>query len=255
MQFDGKVVVITGASGILGKKVCQAFLEYGGKVVACDIDKLFFNRAFSKEIKTGQIYFQHLDIAVPASVEFGIKAILKKYKKIDVWANLAYPRTQDWGNPIDKVTSQSWNKNVQMHLGGYFWTSKIVLKEMKKRRKGCLINFASIYGVVGPTFSIYQKTGMTMPVAYAAIKGGIINLSKYLANLYGPFGIRVNTICPGGVLNRQPTRFIRNYSKITPLRRLARDDEIAMSVVFLASEAASYITGAALMVDGGWTAQ
>jgi len=125
---------------------------------------------------------------------------------------------------------------------------------MKQRGGGVLINLASIYGMLGPNFSVYEGTEMTSPAAYAAIKGAIINLTRYFATFYGADNIRVNAVCPGGVFDNQDDNFVKAYGKLTPMGRMARASEIALPVVFLASDAASYITGQALIVDGGWSA-
>ena len=121
--------------------------------------------------------------------------------------------------------------------------------------KGNIITVGSIYGMVGPDFGVYSGTEMTMPAAYSAIKGGIINYSRYLATYYGDAGIRVNCICPGGVYNNQDSEFVRKYSERTPLGRMAKPEEIASSVLFLASDASSYVHGETFLVDGGWTSK
>jgi len=249
-DFGDKVIVITGGLGLIGRQLVLAFAEYNGLVVVADIDKERFEELFAK-IKN--LYFEKLDISDPVDVESCIERIIGKWGKIDVWVNCAYPRTSDWGRWMDDITFDSWNKNIQAHLGGYFWTSKLVLNHMKKRRSGNLINFGSIYGMLGPNFDIYEGTKITMPVVYSAIKGGILSLTRYYAALYGTYNIRVNSICPGGVYDQQDDIFVEKYSKLTPLKRMARAYEIAMPVLFLASDCASYITGHTLMVDGGWS--
>ncbi len=251
-DFNGKIVCVTGALGLIGQKVCEAFLDYNATVIACDLQMSIDEH--SKSNTNDSLKYETLDISSQESTESCIKNIIKKYKKIDVWVNLAYPRTGDWGNSIEEVSLGSFNQNCSTHLGGYFWSSKCVTEIMKNQGSGSLINCSSIYGVVGPDFDIYPE-GMTMPIAYSAIKAGIINMSKYLATMYGKFGVRVNSICPGGVESNQPSEFITNYNKATPLKRMAKAEEIAMPILFLASEAASYITGETLMVDGGWTAK
>jgi len=250
LDFTGKVVVVSGGLGLIGKQVLFAFREFNATLVAADVDEKRFRELFSG---FDNVHFENLDVSKPSDIELGVKRILKKWGKIDVWINCSYPRTDDWSRSIDDVTVDSWDANVKMHLGGYFWASKVVLESMKSNGSGCLINFGSTYGVVAPHFDVYAGTDMTVPVAYSAIKGGIITLSKYLAAIYGPYNIRVNCICPGGVYDRQDERFVKRYDELTPLKRMARDYEIAMPVVFLASDAASYITGHTLMVDGGWT--
>ncbi|HEY0087599.1 MAG TPA: SDR family oxidoreductase, partial [Candidatus Lokiarchaeia archaeon] len=182
------------------------------------------------------------------------KKIVKDDKKIDIWVNCAYPRTTDWADKFEDIKYESWKKNVDMHLNGYFLCCQKIAQQMKKQRKGSIINFSSIYGVVGPDFSIYDKTTLTMPAAYSAIKGGIITFTKYLASYYAKHGIRVNAICPGGIYNNQPKDFVKKYIEKTPMGRMGKSEDITGSVIFLASDAASYITGHVLMVDGGWTA-
>jgi NAD(P)-dependent dehydrogenase (short-subunit alcohol dehydrogenase family) len=125
---------------------------------------------------------------------------------------------------------------------------------MKKQKFGSIVNISSIYGSVGPDFNIYKGTEMTMPAAYSAIKGGVVNFSKYIASYFGSYGIRVNCVSPGGILDNQPLVFISNYEQKVPLRRLAKPNEISPSVSFLLSDSSSYITGHNLLVDGGWTA-
>ena len=141
-----------------------------------------------------------------------------------------------------------------MQLNSYAWISRKVCLIMKKQKGGSLINFASIYGTVGANFNIYDGTKMTSAFAYSAIKGGVINFSRYLASYFGQYNVRVNTVCPGGIFDSQDKTFVKNYSKQSPLKRMGNPDDIAPAVLFLASDGASYITGATIMVDGGWTA-
>jgi NAD(P)-dependent dehydrogenase (short-subunit alcohol dehydrogenase family) len=249
-DFSDKVVCITGGLGLIGQKVSEAFSQFNAKVIICDLESKILE--FTSEHKGQQLLCENMDIADRESIENCIDRIREKHKRIDVWVNLAYPHSDDWGEKLENVPLESFNENCNSHLGGYFWTSKKVLEIMKKQGCGSLINCSSIYGVVAPDFSIYSE-GMTMPVAYSAIKAGIINLSKYLAASYGEYGVRVNCICPGGVENGQESTFIKNYSEKTPLNRMAKAEEIAMPILFLGSEASSYITGETLMVDGGWT--
>ena len=126
--------------------------------------------------------------------------------------------------------------------------------QMTKQKSGSIVNIASIYGSVGPDFTIYLGTNMTMPAGYAAIKGGLINLTRYMASYFGPDKIRINSVSPGGIFDNQNINFVENYEKKVPLRRMGTPQDIAPSVSFLLSDESKYITGQDLIVDGGWTA-
>ena len=255
LEFKGKNIVVSGGLGLIGSYVCDAFLEFGGNVIVADINEKKFEELKTAKVSDGEKFsFTYFDISIPQNAENQFRGIVESNGRIDVWVNLAYPRTEDWNKGIENVSFESWDENVRMHLGGYFWISKLVLEHMKNKKYGSLINFGSIYGIVGPNFDIYKGTDMTMPVAYSAIKGAIVNLSRYFAALYGPYNVRVNTICPGGIEDGQPREFIEKYSELTPLKRMGKPEEMALPTLFLASDGASYVNGHTLMVDGGWTA-
>ena len=183
-----------------------------------------------------------------------VKEIFLEEGKIDVMVNMAYPRTDDWLDKLEDVKIESWQKNVDIQMNSYCLLTREVAELMKENSiKGSIINCGSTYGVVGPDFNIYEGTELTSPAAYAAIKGGVINFSRYAASYYGKYGIRINCLCPGGIFNNQNETFVKNYEKKTPLRRMGKPDDIAPAVLFLASDAASYVTGAIIMIDGGWT--
>lgn len=245
---------ITGGLGLIGKVIVNSLLEAGSETIILDInDKL--GKEFTKKLYTKYkaISYEHFDITKLKEISKGIKKLEKRYGAIDIWINNAYPRTKDWGEKLEDVTIDSWRKNVDIQLNSYCICSNEIAKRMAERKKGVIINISSIQGVTAPDFTIYEGTNMTSPAAYTAIKGGILMYSKYLASYYGKQNVRVNVVCPGGVYNNQPKPFVEKYSKKTLLGRMAEPEEIAKPIIFLASDAASYITGAVLMVDGGWT--
>jgi NAD(P)-dependent dehydrogenase (short-subunit alcohol dehydrogenase family) len=241
-SIKNKVIVVTGGNGLLGKQMVSSFRNQGAIVIAADIH---FDRKGMDDIV--------IDITNENSVKNAIKILIEKYKHIDGWVNNAYPRTKDWGVKFEEIPLESWRKNIDMHLNGYFLCCKIVLELMKKQGFGSLVNMSSIYGLVGPDFTVYEKTEMTMPAAYAAIKGGLNNLTRYLASYYGSFQIRINTVSPGGILDDQPKSFIENYNKKVPMRRMGSPNDIVSAVYFLLSDESGYITGHNLVVDGGWS--
>jgi len=242
-SLAGKVVVITGGNGLLGKEIVDYLKKSEARVFNLDINHSLED---SYNIKT--------DVTDESSVRKAIDAIVEKYQNIDGWINNAYPRTADWGVNVEEVKMESWRKNVDLQLNAYFMCCKCVLEKMKKQQFGSIVNMSSIYGIVAPDFQVYKNTQMTMPVAYSAIKAGIINFTKYLAAYYGPFNVRVNSVSPGGIFDGQPKQFVEQYEEKVPLRRMGKPGDIAPAVAFLISDDSSYVTGHNLVVDGGWTA-
>lgn len=241
-SLSNKIIVVTGGNGLLGRKIVSRLREAESIVYAADV-----------RIDASKEHDIYLDITEEASVKKLIEEITNKHGRIDGWVNNAYPRTNDWGNKVEDVPFESWRANVDMHLNGYFLCSKLVLEQMKAQGFGCLINMSSIYGVVAPDFTVYDQTTMTMPVAYAAIKGALVNLTRYFAAYYGPYQVRVNAISPGGIFDQQNEIFVNNYNKKVPLRKMGDPSDIGAAVHFLLSDDAAYITGHNLMVDGGWS--
>lgn len=253
-SLKGKTAAVAGGAGLIGSQIVYALAQSGARVIVADIDEQSASKVCAKLKKSDfNAAYKYFDISDIECLKKNIGSLWRSAGGIDIWVNCSYPRTKDWGNRVEEIKVASWRKNTDMHLNGYALTSKYAAEFMKKNG-GSIINLSSIYGVKGADFSVYEGTSMTMPMAYAAIKAGINNISRYLASYFGKYNVRVNAVCPGGVLDNQPAEFIKNYAKKTPLGRMALKEEVASVVVFLASEAASYITGAVIMVDGGWTA-
>jgi NAD(P)-dependent dehydrogenase (short-subunit alcohol dehydrogenase family) len=242
-KLDQKIIVVTGGSGLLGKALMERISAEGGTVINGDMQG-DANNAFA---------FIPLDITQEASITNFIQQVLDQYGRIDGWVNNAYPRTEDWGTHMEDAPLSSWKDNIDMHLNGYYACCKHALIQMKNQGYGSLVNMSSIYGMNGPDFTVYEGTEIINPVAYSAIKGGILNLSRYLASYYGKYQVRVNCVSPGGIFDHQPKPFVEAYSKKTPLKRMGTPEEIAPSICFLLSDEARYITGHNLVVDGGWS--
>lgn len=243
-NLSGKSIVVTGGNGLIGRAIVNDLLANGASV---------FNADVSESNHTDAIYIQ-CDITNEASVENALKYVEKKCGKVDGWVNNAYPRTSDWGIKFENIPIDSWKKNVDLQLNSTFLCCQSVMHIMQKQKSGSIVNISSIYGVVGPDFNVYNGTEMTMPAAYSAIKGGIINFSRYLASYFGPHGIRVNCVSPGGIFDHQNENFVSNYESKVPMRRMGLPDDIAPAVSFLMSDGARYITGQNIIIDGGWTA-
>ena len=254
-QLLNKTAVVTGGAGLIGSAICCALSEAGAKVYIAEIDRDKGGRLCQAINDKGlKAEFVEVDITSEDSINYVVSHVVQKENKLDIWVNNAYPRTEDWGNAFEDVKLESLKKNVEMHMNGYFVCSQKALEEMKKYKRGVLINIASQYGVLGPNFSVYDDTKMTMPAAYSLIKGGIVNFSRYLSTYYAKYGIRVNAVCPGGVFDNQDPKFVERYNRLVPLNKMANPEDIAGPVLFLCTDASAYITGQVIMVDGGLSA-
>ncbi len=243
-NLKGKIVILTGAKGLIGRAAHQSIKEAGAETIAVDV---------SEDKENDVLAF---DITKKEEIDQLIAYVMDKYGRIDGLVNLAYPRTSDYGKRFEEVTLDSWRKNIDMQMNLVFYICQQVLEIMKEQKSGAVVNIGSIYGVVGNDFSLYEDYGGTSPGEYTAIKGGIINFTRYLASYYGKYNVRVNCLSPGGVLDasQQHPGFIKRYSERSLLKRLGNPREIAEPIAFLLSDSASFITGHNLMVDGGWTA-
>jgi NAD(P)-dependent dehydrogenase (short-subunit alcohol dehydrogenase family) len=242
-NLKDKVIIVTGGSGLLGTSFLVEIEAQGGIAINADLN-------IQSDINDGKVL---CDINSQDSVDNLLTTVVETYGKIDGLVNNAYPRTADWGLDFESIPLLSWQMNVDMQLNSTFYLCQQTLKIMKSQRFGSIVNIASIYGVVGPDFSVYGSSGMTMPAAYSAIKGGLINFTKYLASYYGSSNLRINCISPGGIFNGQSSEFVSLYEEKVPMRRMGHPHDISPAVAFLLSDFSSYITGQNLIIDGGWT--
>ena len=242
-RLKDKIIIVTGGSGLLGKEIIQDLETKGATAINADI-----NVATDFEKNTLSV-----DITSEESIVKAIQLVTNFYGKIDGLVNNAYPRTKDWGTKFEDITFESWKKNVDMQMNTTFLFIQKIMPELLKT-KGSIVNMTSIYGVVGNDLTIYENTSINTAAPYSAIKGGVINFTRYLASYYGRQGVRVNCVSPGGIFDNQHETFVANYEKKVPMGRMGNPDDIAPSVSFLLSDEAKYITGQNLIVDGGWTA-
>jgi NAD(P)-dependent dehydrogenase (short-subunit alcohol dehydrogenase family) len=264
MNLENKKAYVVGGLGLIGREVSKVFSKAGAKTIVLDVDSEAW-KLFEEQIRGAgrDLTFQYFDCADIEHIEKNFSALLQKFGCPAVFINCSYPRTEDWsGNSFRDITLESFRKNVDIHMNSYAWLARLAAEAMVLEGKdGSIIQLGSIYGVVGQDLAVYEGTDMHENMTYAVIKGGITNLTRQMASYYGQYNIRVNTLCPGGLeghvagkSNAQNPGFIQQYMKKVPLKRMGNAKEIASTALFLASDSASYITGATIMVDGGWTA-
>ena len=258
-KLTNKCVFIVGGAGLIGAEISNLAFEADANVTILDIDKKNASKIINKNSK---IKYEYFDCSDPKNLENNLKKIIKKIGCPDVFINCSYPTDKNWSKTsFKKITKKILDQNILIHLNSYSWIAKLVADEMQKNHKfGSIIQFSSIYGILGQDLSIYEKTNMTENMVYSIIKGGINNLTRQMASYYGKYNIRINTISPGGLTghtkgkkSNQDKIFTKNYSAKVPLGRLGMPEEIAYCAIFLGSNASSYITGSNLVVDGGWS--
>ncbi len=247
-DLNNKVIIVTGANGLIGREIIRELEEHDAIIIAADI--AFITNKVSKN----KAEFR-LDLSKNESIDELIQYAIDNFDRIDGLINAAYPRTKDWGKyKFEDTPPSHWKDNIELQLDSVFYLDQQILKVMEKQKSGSLVNFGSIYGIVGNDFTIYEDYGGSSPAEYCAVKGGIINLTRYLASYFGKYNIRVNCVCPGGIWDNQRPEFVKNYNHRCPMKRMGNPDDIAPLCLFLVSDGAKYITGQIIAADGGWTA-
>lgn len=265
-KFDiqGRVAIVTGGNGLLGSEYVTALLHAGAKVAIFDIGDT------SKKVKKLQergkhVSVFHVDITKRRSIKNALKKIIEQQGAPHILINNAacdFPpgAGAEENSSFENYSLKSWKKALDVNLTGMMLCSQIIGGAMAKERRGNIVNITSTYGIVSPNQNIYayrkKETGVPFikPISYTVTKAGVIGMTKWLATYYAPYGVRVNALAPGGVSNNQDETFVRNYEQMTPLGRMARPDDYNEAILFLCSDASSYMTGSTLVVDGGWTA-
>ena len=252
-SLTGRVAVITGGSGHLGRSMVKALAEASASVIVCDLKEETFHERI-KEKEYGDVCFIMTDISSTESINEGFRSIIAEHKKIDILVNNAFYSA---GQSPDQMTDKDWNTGLDGTLASVYRCIRGVLPHMKERRSGTIINIASMYGMVTPDFSIYSEHGKFLnPPHYGAAKAGVIQLTKYFAAYLAEYNIRVNCISPGPFPSPEVQKeagFIEKLSAKTPMRRIGIPEDLEGPVLFLASDASSYVNGHNLVVDGGWT--
>ena len=265
-DLDGRTVVVTGGMGQLGQQFAQTMIESGARVALLDIypDVSGISSQLSQAQDNGLLMLMGGDVTDRASLETALEEIKVKWEApfglINNAALDSPPGSPAGENgPFETYPEESWDKVMDVNSKGAFLACQVFGGAMAKAGRGSIVNVASTYGMVSPDQSIYQYRRdrgeeFFKPVAYAASKSSLYNLTNYLAADWGGKGVRVNTISLGGVFNNQDKEFLANYCARVPLGRMAYEDEYNGAIVFLMSNASSYMTGSNMVIDGGWTA-
>jgi NAD(P)-dependent dehydrogenase (short-subunit alcohol dehydrogenase family) len=267
LPLAGRVAVVTGALGLLGREHCLALAEAGASVVAADLHAERCE-AFARELRA-MARTEALGVAVDITRRTEVERLrdetLGRFGGVDVLVNNA-AIDDKFESPVaaadlskfENYPLELWQRTIDVNVTGTFLCSQVLGTPMARRGRGAIINVASTYGVVAPDQSLYRQPDGTQTffksAAYPTTKGAVLAFTRFLAAYWGPSGVRVNALSPGGVRNGQAPHFVDNYARRTPLGRMAGADDYRGAIVFLASDASLYMTGANLVVDGGFTA-
>jgi 2-deoxy-D-gluconate 3-dehydrogenase len=267
-SLKDKVAIVTGGGGQLGTEFCRTLAEAGAFVVVADLLIDHANRTSKQLTDSGYTNFPfQLDITRIESTRELVAETIKKAGRLDILVNCAAldpkfdPDAASKGiapGAFEDYPLEQWNAAMNVNLTGMFLMTQACVKPMiAQGKKGSIINICSTYGLNGPDQRLYIKDGKRVaykPVYYTTTKAGVMGFTKYLAAYYAETEIRVNALTPGGVFNNHEDYFVKNYSAKTILGRMAKKDEMNGALLFLASDASSYMTGNNVIVDGGWTA-
>lgn len=255
-MLNNQVVVITGGAGLIGQEFVKAVVQQNAIAVIADINKELGLKVLNKlklELSSEKIDFVKLDITSKESLRDCIGYLDEKYGRIDALVNNAYPRNKNYARHFFEVEYEDFVENIGLNLGGYFTTSQQFAKYFQKQGYGNIINISSIYGVVAPKFEVYKDTPMTMPVEYAAIKSGLIHLTKYMAKYFKGMNIRVNTLSPGGIFDNQPKDFLENYKNECLNKGMLDKSDLNGTLVYLLSGMSNYMNGQNIIIDDGFS--
>lgn len=252
-MLKDKKILVAGAGGLLGSTLSAALLEQGAKLLVADINLSLMD----ERLRQQGIDQEHLDVlrfALDLNDVGSVEALFNSLGDVDGAVNCTYPRNKRYGASFENVTLADFNENVSLHLGSSFLFMQQCAKYFERNHRSfSLVNISSIYGVVSPKFEVYDRTSMTMPVEYAAIKSALIHLSKYLAGYVGNSHFRSNCVSPGGIFDSQPEPFLGAYKKYTLGKGMLDIKDVVGAIIFLLSDHASYVNGQNIIVDDGFT--
>lgn len=265
-DITDKVVVVTGGLGQIGRQFSLSLAERGARVAVFDVraDPALVTERFGETAKDPNLRFYAVDITSRVSIETAVQQVVDRWGIPHGLVNnaaLDSPPNAPAGEngPFESYPESSWDKVMEVNVKGTFLCCQVIGGRMAEAGRGAIINIASTYGLVSPDQRIYEYRRVAdapffKPAAYSVSKSALFNLTRYLATYWADKNVRVNTLTFGGVFNNQDERFLKGYCAKVPLGRMAREDEYNGAVIFLLSEASSYMTGSNMVIDGGWTA-
>jgi NAD(P)-dependent dehydrogenase (short-subunit alcohol dehydrogenase family) len=264
-DLNGRVAVVTGGAGLLGVEFCRTLVQAGAKVVVADQKVAAAQQVVETLKQEGFVAMAvGVDVSQPKSAQAMVTATLDSFGRLDILVNSAamdpkFDTAQQDGHhdTFEDYPLEAWQQALDVNLTGMFLCCQAATRPMLAQGRGTIINICSIYGLVGPDQRIYQRPDQPArykPAFYSVTKAGVLGLTRYLATYFAGRNIRVNALTPGGVYNDHDEDFLLGYSARAVLGRMAYRDEMNGAILFLSSDASSYMTGANLVVDGGWTA-
>ena len=257
MKITGRRVLITGANGNLGRVIADTLAELGADLILLDRPGTDFAPLANELTEKWKV--KVLALTYDLEVQDDRNALIAQVKEdglgldclINNAAFVGSANLHGWGAPFEEQSIDTWRRAIEVNLTAVFHLSQAMAPELRASEGGAIINIASIYGEYGPDMGLYAGTSMGNPAAYAASKGGLLQLTRWLATTMAP-QVRVNAISPGGVFRNQPELFVERYISKTPLKRMATEDDFRGAVAYLATGMSSFVTGQTLRVDGGW---
>lgn len=258
MDLGGRSALVTGAVGALGRTISATLAEMGAELIL--VDRAEVDLASFADALRGEFGVQVLTVACDLEQEAERSALMAqvaRHRRLDVLVNnAAFVGTSGlagWALPFEQQSVDTWRRALEVNLTAAFDLCQQAIPLLRASGRGSVVNIGSIYGLLGPDWSLYEGTAMANPAAYAASKGGLLQLTRWLATTLGP-DVRVNSISPGGIARGQPAAFVERYEARTPLKRMAIEDDFRGAVAYFASDLSAYVTGQNLSVDGGWGA-
>jgi 2-deoxy-D-gluconate 3-dehydrogenase len=265
-SLKDRVAIVTGGAGFLGVHYCQSLAEFGAHVVVADLEHVTAVEVANHVTESTDMEALGIavDVSNPESVHEMVEKTIEKFDRIDILVNNAAldpkfdaDHAGEHTNRFEDFPFSMWQQALDVNITGMFLSAQAVASPMREANSGLIVNVSSTYGIVGPDQRLYEREGEAVqykPVTYTVTKSAVLGLTKYLAAYFHGTGIRVNTLTPGGVFAGHDEEFVRRYSEKTILGRMAEPEDMCGALLFLVSDASAYMTGANLVVDGGWTA-